>query len=834
MSTDFVGKINFGFKNQKLPVIIQAESSECGLACLGMIANYYNYHTDLATLRGKYSISQKGVNLRQLLDISKQMNLASRSLRLELDELSQLRLPCILHWDFNHFVVLKSVSGNKCTIHDPAVGSRTLSMNEVSNSFTGVAVELWPDEGFQVKEEVQKVRWSDLIGKITGLKWSFIQVLILALAMEILGLISPLFTQWTIDHVLVSGDRSLLKTIIMGFIIMMVVQQVIAFVRAWTMMYITTSLSVQWQSGVFRHLTRLPMEYFYKRHLGDIVSRFSAVQAIQSSLSSAFFVAILDGLVTIITLVMMMMYSVKLSLICVGFIAVYVIMRIIWYRPLRAASEEQIIHGAKQQSYFLESVRGIRTIKLFQKQNERADDWLSLLINQINSGVRAQKLQIYYQQVNSFLSGIENIVMLALGATMVMDQEFTVGVWMAFNSYKGQFSGRIGNLVDKFFELKMLSIQTERLADIVLTEPEANVETGYIPPNKAPSIEFKDVTFQYSEHEPMVLNGISFNVNPGESVALAGQSGCGKTTITQILSGSLKPVSGEILIDGINFDDIGVNTFRQFSATVLQDDVLFAGSILDNITFFDHNNDIDWARECARMAAIDNDIMQMPMQYNTLVGDMGLALSGGQKQRLLLARALYKRPLILILDEATSHLDVNLENLVNEAVKRLSITRVIVAHRPQTLAMVDRIVFVESGKVVKVAAPSEVFQQKEKASSAQSGESKTDALQGALQQTMVNTQAQSVSQHNKPTEANSDKTTTTNSSLFAVPTSPSTTENQATQSNNSTASTTGKSALFAAPEAPQESTVTEKDNSVIEEGNKDKPQTNSLFGPPSQ
>lgn len=824
MSNDFVEKINFGFKNQRLPVIIQAESSECGLACLGMIANYYNYHIDLATLRGKFSISQKGVNLRQLLDISKQMNLASRSLRLDLDELEQLRLPCILHWDFNHFVVLKSVSGNKCVIHDPAVGSRTIPMSEMSKSFTGVAVELWPDEGFQQKEEVRQVRWSDLIGKIVGLKWSFIQILILALAMEIFGLISPLFTQWTIDHVLISGDRSLLKTILIGFAIMIFVQQVISLVRAWTMMYITTSLSVQWQAGVFRHLTRLPMEYFHKRHLGDIVSRFGSVGAIQSSLSSAFFVAVLDGLVTIVTLVMMLLYSVNLTLICIGFIVVYVLIRVIWYRPLRAASEEQIIHGAKQQSYFLESIRGIRTIKLFRKQNERSDDWLSLLINQINSGVRAQKLQIYYQQVNATLNAIENIVMLGLGASMVMDQTFTVGVWMAFNSYKGQFAGRIGSLVDKFFELKMLSIQKERLADIVLTEPESDEDSGFIVPDKAPEIEFKNIQFQYSEHEPMVLNNVSFKINAGESIALAGQSGCGKTTLTQILAGSLTPVGGDILVNGVNFNDIGVNKFRQFSATVLQDDVLFAGSILDNITFFDHVNDIEWARECAKMAAIDDDIMQMPMQYNTLVGDMGLALSGGQKQRLLLARALYKRPLVLILDEATSHLDVNLEQKVNEAVKKMNMTRIIVAHRPQTLAMVDRIIFLGNGEVQKIATPEEVFPaehlQTMKNSGSNANESagnNADKLQAVLKQ--------SVATESKPEE----KTVT----------------NAPQQNKNESAKTEATSGLFGAPggEKSQQtgsqsslSGAPTPQNAPVKEEKTDTKnnQSSSLFGPPSK
>lgn len=706
----FVSKINFGLASRRLPVVIQTETAECGLACLAMIAGYYHYNIDLATLRGKHSISQKGVNLSQLLTISKQMNLANRSLRLEMEDLGKLKLPCILHWDFSHFVVLKAVKGNKCIIHDPAFGVRQLTLSEVSKSFTGVAVELWPDEGFKPVQAKRRVRFSDLIGKISGLKSSFIQVLILALAIEVFGLISPLLTQWTIDYVIVSNDRDLLTTLIVGFGFMMLVQQAITAVRAWVMMYISTSISLQWRDSVFRHLMRLPIGYFEKRHLGDIVSRFGSVDAIQSTLSSSFFVAILDGLMAVMTLIMMYIYSPLLGTINLVTMLLYIIGRILWYRPLRMATEEQIIHGAKQQSHFLETIRGVRTIKLFQRQNERTSDWLALLVRQINSGVRAQKLQIYYQQLNGILFGIENLVIMALGASMVMEQTFTVGVLMAFMAYKGQFTSRVSSLIDKFFELKMLSIQTERLADIVMTAPEADIDaTSVIVQKTPPRVEYRQVSFHYSDLEPDVINNASLVINPGESVALAGASGCGKTTLSQLLCGSLEPTAGEILIDGVSLNKLGVANLRRFSATVLQDDVLFAGSILENITFFDHQVDLPWAYECAQMAAIHQDIEQMPMQYNTLVGDMGVALSGGQKQRILLARALYKRPLLLILDEATSHLDVQLEQLVNDAVSRLAITRLIIAHRPQTLAMVDRIIVIENGTVSQELLPAQLF-----------------------------------------------------------------------------------------------------------------------------
>jgi len=675
-------RLSFGIGN-KLPMTLQTEAAECGLACLAMVAGYHGHHVDLATLRGHFPVSLKGVGLDCVIKVAQ-------------------RTPCILHWNFNHFVVLREVSNKTVTIHDPAQGVRKLSFDAVSRAFTGVALELWPASGFKPREAPPTVKLRALLGPVSGLSRSLGQILLLAFALEIFTLASPFFLQWVIDEVIISADRDLLTVLALGFGLLLLMQQATSAIRAWALMYFGTTLNVQWRANVFTHLLSLPVQYFERRHLGDVVSRFGAVDTIQQTLTTSFLSAVIDGLMTIVTLAMMFIYSRKLGLIALGTMLLYALLRALWYLPLRRATEEQIVHTAKQQSHFLETVRGVKTIKLFNRQNERRSGWLTLLVEQINAGLHAQKLQLLYQQLNGLLFGLEGLVIIWLGARFVMDGQFTVGVLMAFNAYKGQFDSRVGSLIDKFFEVKMLQLQGERLADIVLAQPDPDASLRQVPgesDNLVASIETDQLAFRYAEGEPLVLDGVSLKIESGESVAIVGPSGCGKTTLINVLLGVLAPTSGVIRIGGVDVDRLGIDRLRTLVGTVLQDDVLFAGSIADNISFFDPKADPRWVAECAQIAAVHADIVAMPMGYNTLVGDMGTVLSGGQKQRVLLARALYKRPKILVLDEATSHLDVQREQQVNAAVGELQMTRLIVAHRLETIASASRVVVLNGGKI---------------------------------------------------------------------------------------------------------------------------------------
>jgi ATP-binding cassette subfamily B protein RaxB len=694
-------KVAFGF-GRSLPLILQTEGAECGLACLAMVAGYHGYRTDLMSLRRRFAVSQKGATLAGLIQVAGQLRLGTRPLKLDLDHLSKLKCPCVLHWNFNHFVVLKGVSTKTVTIHDPAVGLRCLPWDEASNAFTGVALELWPSAEFKPQEQRQAVRLRSLMGRVTGLFTSCAQVLLLALALEAFALVLPFFLQWVIDNVITSADRDLLTTLALGFGLLMLMQQAVSAVRAWVLLYVSTTLSLQWRANVFSHLISLPVQYFEKRHLGDIVSRFGATDQIQHSLTTSFVEAILDGLMTFVTLAMMFLYSPVLGGIAIASMLLYSTGRWAWYRPLRQATEEQIIHAARQQSHFLETVRGVKTIKLFQRQDERRASWLTLVVDQINAELRTQKLQLFYKVLNGLLFGIENILIIWLGARLVLDGNFSVGVLMAFTAYKGQFDSRVSSLIDKFFELKMLQLQGERLADIVLTDPEPTDAKVLIDPAMlVPRITVRGLRYRYASQEPHVLDGVDFELAAGESVAIVGPSGCGKTTLMKVLLGILPATEGEIQLGGIPIDQLGLDVLRQMVGTVLQDDVLFAGSIADNISFFDPHAEQAWIIKCAELAAVAADIAAMPMGYNTLVGDMGTVLSGGQKQRVLLARALYKRPRILFLDEATSHLDIEKEQQVNQSVRTLNMTRVIIAHRPETIASAGRVIVLMGGKIVQ-------------------------------------------------------------------------------------------------------------------------------------
>ena len=711
-------RLSFGV-GQTLPVILQTEAAECGLACLAMVLNHHGASTDLAALRTRHAISITGVTLSTLTEIAQREQLGTRGLRLDLDELPQLRLPAILHWDLNHFVVLKAVGKGHVVVHDPAFGERRLTLEESSQHFTGVALEVWPNPGFAPKEEKTRIRLGQLIGQVSGFWPSLSQVLLLSLALEVFGLVSPLFMQWVLDHVVVSRDTQLLTTLALGFGLLMLIQQGTALLRSWLLMVINTSIGLQWKANVFAHMTRLPLSYFQNRHLGDIVSRAGSVDEIQQTLTATFVEALFDGLLVILTLVLMFVYSPVLAGVSLIAVLLYLGMRLLWYRPLYAASEETLVRDATQSTHFLETIRGMRAIQLFGRQTQRQSAWQTLMVNATNARLKVQKLQILYGLLRGLLSGGFMVLIVWLGARQIVATELTVGMLMAFLAYRGQFDTRVTALIDKAIDLKMLRLHAERLADLVLTPAMPSAQrlgardlpsTKNTTQDNGPAIQLDRLRYRYADQAPWVIDGLTLDIGAGEVVAITGRSGCGKTTLINLLLGTYAPLEGQIRADGVPLLQIGIERWRQGVATVMQDDSLFAGSIADNICFFDASPELEWLVECAAMAALHEDIEAMPMGYQTLIGDMGTVLSGGQKQRLLLARALYKRPRVLILDEATSHLDIESEAQVNRAIAALPVTRIVIAHRPETLRSAQRVVEIHAGAVAYDGSPEGYFE----------------------------------------------------------------------------------------------------------------------------
>ncbi|WP_426212367.1 peptidase domain-containing ABC transporter [Massilia sp. TWP1-3-3] len=696
-----LSQISF-WSSHRLPVLLQTEAAECGLACLCMVASYWGHKIDISSMRRRFSVSLKGVTLKGLMAMAQGLLLQTRPVKLDMHQLPELKLPCILHWNLNHFVVLRSVTSSHALIHDPAVGERRMPLAEVSKHFSGVALELTPTAAFEKQEEVQQFTLLSLMGRVVGLKRGLLQVLLLGLALQVCTLVTPFYMQWLVDEALLSADRDLITVLGCGFLLLVAIQAAIGAVRAWVTTVLATNLNLQWLGNSFSHLMHLPLPYFEKRHTGDVVSRFASIQTIQSSMTTQFVEGLIDGVLVIGTLAMMLLYSAKLAAVACIAVFLYVLLRSFIFSPLREATSEQIIHAAKQQTHFMESVRGVQSIRLFGRNEERRAGWMNALADQFNADLRIAKLAVSYQTANTLLFSGERVIVIWLAGLAVLSNEFSVGMLFAFISYKDQFSQRMASLVDKLFELRMLRLHGERVADILMTEPETDACDMEIEPDDVrPSIEFRNVSFRYAASEPDILSGLNLTIPEGQCIAVTGPSGSGKTTLLKLLLGLMEPTEGEILVGGMNLHQLGLANYRQLLGTVMQDDVLFAGSIADNISFFDPAPDQPRVQTCAQLAAVHAEIMAMPMGFNSLVGDIGTGLSGGQKQRILLARALYRNPKMLVLDEATSHLDIWNEQAVNAAIQKIQLTRIIVAHRPETIAMAERVVVLQQGKVLQ-------------------------------------------------------------------------------------------------------------------------------------
>jgi ATP-binding cassette, subfamily B, bacterial CvaB/MchF/RaxB len=676
-----------GLFSGRVPVILQSEAPECGIACLAMVASFHGHRTDLSAMRMRLSPSLKGVTLKHIAQIAETMGMSARGVQVPLESLGKLRLPAVLHWDMNHFVVLTRVSGRKIVVHDPGRGKRQLTLDEASRHFTGVAMEFTPTDSFQKRDEREKIRSWQLLQAASGLKGTIAQILMLSFALEVFALAMPFFLQMTVDRVLVGRDRDLLTVLGIAFCALVVIQVAVSAVRAWVGVYLSTNINLKLLSTLFNHMLRLPLAWFEKRNIGDIVSKFRSVDAIQRTLSTTFVETVVDGIMVALTLVVMAYYSLMLTGVVLGAALLYAAARWTFYYPQRYATDEQIAHEGRSGTHFIETLRGMMAIKLNLREAERRSAYQNLVVDQTNAGVRVQNVGILQRASNALVFGLENVIVIWIAALLVMDGKFTVGMLYAFLGFKLLFLTRVIALIEKWNDFRMLDLHAERIADIALGEPEFSKPA--IPGEGASgplAIEARDLGFAYGP-EGFVFRHVSLTIAPGESVAIVGPSGCGKTTLVKVLLGLLPATEGEVRVNGRNLVDWDASQYRSRVGAVMQDDSLFVGTIEDNISFFDSEHDPLRVREAAKAAMIDEEIMSMPMQYNTIVGSLGMALSGGQKQRVLLARALYRKPRILFLDEAFDQVDLALERRISSALTGQNMSLVIVSHRPETAAV---------------------------------------------------------------------------------------------------------------------------------------------------
>lgn len=689
----------------RIRLVRQTEMAECGLACLAMIARYHGLDVDLGSLRRRFPPSVRGASLKSLIGVADRMGLSTRAVRLSLDDLQDLEMPAILHWNMNHFVVVERVRRGKLLIHDPGGRSREYALAELSNHFTGVALELHPAAGFEPADVRQRMHLSQLWGRIRGLKRVLLQTLVLSIVLQGFVLASPYYMQLAIDQALPALDNNLLLVLALGFGLFTLINAIADLLRSFVLLGAGTSLSFGVTANIARHLLRLPLPWFEKRHIGDILSRFQSVIPIQQALTQGAIIALLDGLLTIFTFLVMAFYSLALTGLAFLAFGLYALFRRLSFAPQREAQEATIVTAAKLQSTLVETVAGMSIVRLFNHEPARQALWLTQLTDSLNANVRLARVGIWQKVANGLIFGLETVFSIWLAIGFVMQGGFSLGMVFAFMAYKTLFLTRSASLIDQIVLFRMLALHLERISDIALAKEDAGFTTAPDAPAQfRGAIELKEIVFRYSPADPIVLDETNLIVEPGAHVAITGPSGGGKSTLAKIILGLAEPDSGAVLIDGRPLARFGHQNYRGQIAGVMQDDHLFAGTIADNIALFDEAADMARILEAAAAAAIHDDITAMPMGYETLIGDMGSSLSGGEKQRLLLARALYRRPALLLMDEGTSHLDAALETKVNRAIGALGITRIIIAHRAETIAVADAVYTLERGKLKPVTA----------------------------------------------------------------------------------------------------------------------------------
>lgn len=707
--------------SQQLPIIRQSESTECGIACIAMLSAYYGSHHSMHSLRRRFGANSAGVTLSDLVDFASELNLQGTPCLVEIEtgedkasavtaQLGTVGVPVILHWDADHFVVLNALKKERdmdpssshfgkntwiATIHDPARGIVKYSLADMLNHFTGYVLICEPMPSFEKGDHREKIGFTGLWSKIRGFKSSLAVILMLSFVLQMVMMVSPYFVQIVMDSVLISTNHDLLLVLAIGFGALACFEAVTALVRGVSLNIFNNLFNVQLNTGLYRHLLRLPQQFFESRSVGDTLSRFHSMDKIRDLMVNGLLMVALDGIMSVMVLVLMLFYSPMLTLVIAGVLFVYLLIQWLSMSKNREFIEKLIHKESEISSQQIETIRAMQTIKLFNAQSARESKWTYSMNDFTKTAVAQGNFNEVIAQSARLLKALMHVIVVFMGAQMVMSGEFSAGMFLAFLAYKTMLADSSSNLITKFAEFKLLDVHFDRVSDVVCTPTEqVGDPASSSDPLLRGAIELRNVCFYYGtgSTKKHVLNDISLSVAEGESVAIVGPSGAGKTTLMKVMLGLVDASSGDVLYDGVPLNTFGLRKFRSQVSTVMQDDQLLSGTIIDNITFFDEHYDRKWAIQCAKVACIYDDIEAMPMSWQSLIGDMGSSLSGGQRQRLLLARALYRQPKIIFMDEATSHLDPQLERRINAAMRELSITRVVIAHRKETIDSADRVI----------------------------------------------------------------------------------------------------------------------------------------------
>ena len=685
------------FQGGGLPLFLQMDSAEAGLACLAMVIRQAGAQHTLESLRKRFEVSSRGTSIANLQAWADQLGFTSRALALTAAEVSEFKLPLLLQWQAEHWVVLKRITNKAWLINDPAVGERWISNAQAQRQFAGFALEITPRQLRLARTTAQpKLNLSELWQSFPGLGTAVLKLIGVSLVLEAIALLTPYYTQIVMDHVLVTGDADLLQIIALATAFLLLFQSVFTAVRGWAGLLLSQSMGCQIYAHVIRHLLCLPIGFFMRRSTGDLVSRFNSLGQLNQSLTRTSIEIALDAVISIGTLGMMFLYSPALALIALGVFGLMLFGKAIIFNSSQRIVAEKTHLEAKRQSHLIESLRAIHAVKMAGADPTRAQQWSELTQKIAEKEVATERINLSSQWVLSTCAGLAHTLVIFLAAQKILANQMSVGMLFAFLAYQGNFTARASAFVDRMMWLRSMQVHWGRVGDIIFSEPEkpsdnTRTKNHTAALGAASLLSVQDLGYRYSQSDALIFEGLSFEVKPAQMLAIVGPSGCGKTTLLCVLGGIFLPVQGRLAYDRVAVRADNHVQMRERVAFVFQNDELFEGSIADNICFFSAAPRPEHMTFCAAMACIASDIEGMPAGYRTRLAEQGAGLSGGQRQRILLARALYRNPSLLILDEATSHLDVATEKQVLQNLKRLGMTVVMSAHRPDAIAMADHL-----------------------------------------------------------------------------------------------------------------------------------------------
>jgi ATP-binding cassette, subfamily B, bacterial CvaB/MchF/RaxB len=678
----------------------QSEAAECGLVCLAIASGLLGARLDMAHLRRAHPVSPRGLTLKEITDIGAALDMSGRAVRCELEELGDLACPSILHWGLNHFVVLERVSRSKAYIVDPARGPMVMELKEISRRFTGVALELSATPAFQRLRTRSPLKLMSLVHWTPAIGAGLVQGLLLSLVLQAYVVASPFYMQLAIDEAALKGDKDLLAALAIGFGLFAIFNAVAEALRGIVLQRVSALLGWDMTRRLFHHMMRLPLPWFQRRKLADALTRFDSLSPVKNLIANGLVGAVIDGLLSIVTFGMMFAFAPTLALITVVGLLFYVVVRLISIPLNMKLGAAALTASIAEQGVRIETLRAMQTIKVMAVETEREGHWANRFAETVKAGQASAFANLGFLTTQRLFDAITMVIIIYFGARAAIDGLMTIGVLYAFMSYRSQFLARTQSLFEQFVGWRLLDLHTYRLADIALHPQEPNIDR--IPaglPEVRGALELRGVTFRYAAHERAVFQDLSLRIEPGDLVAIVGPSGAGKSTLLKVICGLYPASSGEVRLDGLPLSDWGPRAVRRALGVVMQDDELLSGSIAENVAFFDDRIDMGKVWQCLERAAIAEEVRRMPMRADTLVGDMGSSLSGGQKQRILIARALYRDPSILIFDEATSHLDLPNERQISATLTDLKITRIVVAHRPETVSRADKVYDIQSKKL---------------------------------------------------------------------------------------------------------------------------------------